>query len=157
MGTWLYARNHRSSISLAFKPDKEPLTLAEAEQLKNWSERIFAIAVCSIPHLEVYHEPRRVANKQGATLPDFLIRNKRRGQNATDIYIEVTGAKELTGYNKRKQKRVMVTEGRNKRMVRYLQLPRKIIEQISCAKKIELKLSVCRRAKIARELARQTR
>lgn len=126
---------------------KKPLTLDEAEKLENWSERIFAIAVCSIPHLEVIHEPQRIGNPQGVTVPDFLIRNKKRGKHASDIYIEVTGAKDLNGKRKQKQNRVMKYKAARENGTRYFQLPRKTLEKISCAKKIEIRLSVCRKLK----------
>lgn len=128
---------------------KERLTLEQAREIQNWSERIFAIALCSIPHLEVFHEPHAVTNKSGKTVPDFLVRNTRRGQHASDIYFEVTGAKDLGGHRKKKQKRVMTREATDRKKTKYFQLPREVLQKIACAKNIESDLDVCARLKLA--------
>lgn len=128
---------------------KERLTLKEAREIQNWSERIFAIALCSTPHLEVYHEPYSVTNKSGKTVPDFLVRNTHRREFASDIYFEVTGAKDLGGHRKKKQKRVMNREAIDRKKTKYFQLPREVLQKISCAKNIELNLDVCAKLKLA--------
>lgn len=124
---------------------KEPLTLEKASEIENWSERIFAIALCQIPHLEVYHEPHRVANGKGVTLPDFLVRNTK-NPKASDVYLEVTGTRGLNGNRKKKQRQVMrLAQEQWGPGVKYFQFQREVVDRISCQRKIEVRPAVCAR------------
>lgn len=85
-----------------------PLSLEDAARLQNTGERIFAIAVCSIPHLLVYLEPDTFrSNGSGSTTPDFLVINTRRsGIPNNGTYVEVTtGSAEHP--RKQRQRKVM--------------------------------------------------
>lgn len=103
--------------------------MQDAQAIENWSERIFAIAVLSIPHLDVYWEPDEFKNRKGVTLPDFRVVNTRQREPKM-VYVEVTGDKKLTGGRKTKQRNVMKSEKTVDPSLRYTQLPRKLMTNI---------------------------
>lgn len=108
----------------------QPLTLEAARNIHNDTERLFAIALASIPHLEVYYEPHTISsNGSGKTKPDFLIYNTR-NPNARPTYLEVTNSRSLGGRRKQTQRDAMAAWQEEHPEVRYFQFPRKVAKRI---------------------------
>lgn len=85
------------------------LTLSEAHKIRNSSERVFAIAVLSIPHLTVCREPAMFELNGEKTLPDFLVINQKSGEK---VYVEVTWiSKSQAPHRKKIQRDVMEGNG----------------------------------------------
>jgi hypothetical protein len=113
---------------------KEPLTLAEAKTLEHWSERVFAVAVCSNPDLLVYHEPGPFTLDGETTVPDFVVVNrKQKRPKRRKMYIEVTRETSLERDRKQKQERVMREISERNPAIGYIQLSRKELQKISAA------------------------
>lgn len=111
---------------IVYKPS---LNLESAALILDPTERMLAVALCSLAHLRVYHEPYEIVapvpgnlpksatNEQKSTVPDFLVRW---ALEPTDLYLEVCEANFESSQHKQRQRRVM--ERANLPGALYLQL-----------------------------------